>query len=401
MPKENLTYQTIKTMKAVDKTTVFRDALESGLQLKITPAGNKIFSYRYWIHDRKRRYTIGRFPAISLADARKKVQALKAEINNGVDPQAEKRAKKNAPQPKTFDDLAYRFKRKKFKDLKKSTQKTYANRIDTELIPTFKGMQLQHITRGIIFELLEEICYDREQPIHSNRVRAVLSSMFSYGVQSGMMDYNLVKSIKKLGDEKERDRVLEPEEIRLFWNGFNQSTQPVGSALMMLLLLGQRKTETCRLKWKHIDFNKGLWINPIEENKSKRKHKIPLPTLALAIINDQPRKNEFVFASPRNEGEPIRWLYDRFKRIAEENNIKDVRLHDLRRTAATYMAEMGTDRTILGKILNHKGLAGDSQVTARYDRYAYTTEKRQALNRWSNKLQQIIAGTEATIHKLG
>jgi ribosomal 30S subunit maturation factor RimM len=65
------------------------------------------------------------------------------------------------------------------------------------------------------------------------------------------------------------------------------------------------------------------------------------------------------------------------------------------------MAEMGTDRTIIGKVLNHKGLSGDSQVTARYDRYDYMKEKKQALNRWSQKLQQIIEGKETKIHQIG
>jgi ribosomal 30S subunit maturation factor RimM len=65
------------------------------------------------------------------------------------------------------------------------------------------------------------------------------------------------------------------------------------------------------------------------------------------------------------------------------------------------MAEAGTERTIIGKVLNHKGLSGDSQVTARYDRYDYMKEKRQALNRWASKLGQIIEGKETKIHKIG
>jgi integrase len=109
-----------------------------------------------------------------------------------------------------------------------------------------------------------------------------------------------------------------------------------------------------------------------------------------------------VFESPRAEGQPIGSIKASKEKIQKQSSVTDFRPHDLRRTVATHMAKLAIDRTVLGKVLNHRGLAGDSQVTAIYDRYSYMKEKRQAMNQWSSYLQKILAGqAKAKIHKIG
>jgi integrase len=127
--------------------------------------------------------------------------------------------------------------------------------------------------------------------------------------------------------------------------------------------------------------------------------------MALQII-EQMRlltgESDYVFNSPKKENTPLAWLTRARVTIQKHSDVSDFRPHDLRRTVATYMAKLAVDRTVLGKILNHKGLAGDTQVTAIYDRHSYMKEKRQAMNRWSSHLQNILTGkTEAKITKIG
>jgi integrase len=401
MPRLKLTDPFIRNHPEPEKRMEIYDSLVNGLAVRITPTGTKSFVYRYRFNDTVRRYTIGRFPAIGLADARQKVKELAYQTSQGIDPLAEKKNKKKKPKKKTFVELARMFKEYHLPKLKKSTQKTYTERIDAEILPVLSDQKVCDIKRSQIMEMLEDIAYGRGRSIHSNRVRAILSSMFSFAVQRGIAEFNPVKTIKPLGKETKRDRVLTEDEIKRLWNGFATLLEPSQSVLKILLLLGQRKGETRRMRWDDLDLNKNLWIIPADQTKAKRKHWLPLPPLAITIIERLKNDSEYVFASKINEGESVKWFHNGFNRLADELNIVDVRIHDLRRTAATYMAEMGTDRTILGKVLNHKGLAGDSQVTARYDRYGYMDEKRRALNRWNQKLLQIIEGTETKIHKIG
>lgn len=145
-----------------------------------------------------------------------------------------------------------------------------------------------------------------------------------------------------------------------------------------------------------------VWTIPQEQTKADRQHIVPLPPLASEIIRGLSNDGPYVFESPQYEGRPVKWLNEAFKRVSSQASVPDVWIHDLRRTCATFMAELGVDRTILGKVLNHKGLSGDSQVTARYDRHSYIEEKRQALNRWNSYLNNILEGqAEAKIIKIG
>lgn len=398
MPKLKLTDPFIRNHPEPEKRIEIYDKHTSGLAVRITPTGSKSFVYRYRFNDKVRRFTIGKFPKMTLAEARDEVKELAYKVNHGTDPLEEKKAKKSRPTPKKFEYLVKRFKRQHLSTLKESTQRTYGNRIDSEILPAFKGTAVKNISRGVIMELLEEIAFERGYPTHSNRVRAILSSMFSFAVQREIAEYNPVKTIQPLGKEVKRDRVLSEDEIKNLWEKLPILQKSLHGVFKMLLLLGQRKGETCRMKWD--DIEDGVWTIPKEQTKANRKHRVPLPPLAIEIIESLENDSPFVFESRRNKGKHIRWINGAFNRVAEEAEIPDIRIHDLRRTTATYMAELGTDRTILGKVLNHKGLAGDSQVTARYDRYGYMDEKKKALNRWSHKLQKIIEGKEANITKI-
>lgn len=399
MAKLKLTDPFIRNHPNPEKRIEIYDKHTPGLAVRITPTGTKSFVFRYRFGEKVRRFTIGRFPKTRLAEARKKVGDLERKVSDGVDPLEAKKARKSKPHPKKFDYLADQFKTKYMpKKLKPSTRRTYTERIDGELLPAFKEMAIENITRLDIIELLEEIA-DRGSPYQSNRVRAVLSSMFSFGVNRGIAEFNPVKTTKPLGEEAERKRVLTEDEIRRLWAGFEAVREPTCSLFRVLLVTGQRLGETRRTKWDYIE--DGIWTIPKELTKAKRTHYLPLPSLAVEIIESLNNDSEYVFASYRRPGKPVKSVHTTFNRIADDTGIDDVRIHDLRRTAATYMAELGTDRTVLGKVLNHKGLAGDSQVTARYDRHSYLDEKQTALKKWEIGLYGITRGADYNSLKRG
>ncbi len=229
----------------------------------------------------------------------------------------------------------------------------------------------------------------------ANRIRARLSKIYNFGIGRGWVESNPVQGIPtyKNGNTK-RDRFYSKKEIKELWKFFEMQKEPTQSVLKMLLITGQRKTETMQMKWS--DLNNGIWTIPAELAKNKEPHEVPLSKMALGIIEEMRKINgdsDYVFKSPQKKNEPISWLTRARVFIQENSKVPDFRPHDLRRTVATYMAKLKVSRTVLGKILNHKGLAGDTQVTAIYDRHSYTDEKREALSQWSNYLRNIIHKT--------
>ena len=384
MPEITFTYTFVEAVTSQDKDRIdYNDKSESGLQLRVTKYGRKTFCFRYNYKGKTKRYTIGTYPAVSLGDARSEVIKLKGIIDKGKDPQYEKLLERERPEPATVKDLADRFIRHHLPKLKESTQITYKNRIESEIVPAFGKLRLEDLNRAEIIEFLEEIAIERNHPIHSNRCRSILSSMLSFAVQKDLIDFNIMKTIKPVAKENTRDRVYNDTEIRAIWMAFEDQKDPVQSVFKILLMLGQRMGETLRMQWSHI--NNGVWTIPVEDTKGKRTHFVPLNEKAMEVIEavrPLTGASDYVFESWINHGHHMTHLADAAERIATLSGVNDFRVHDLRRTAASNMARLGTDRTVLGKILNHKGLSGDSAITAVYDRYEYMDEKRRALSLW-------------------
>lgn len=144
------------------------------------------------------------------------------------------------------------------------------------------------------------------------------------------------------------------------------------------LLTGQRVGEVISMRWSDIDGD--VWTIP--STKNGRSHRVPLSPQALQRLADVPRRGEYVFASSKRPTGHLRGYRRVFQRACGLAGIADACVHDLRRTAASHMASLGVNRSILGQILNH----ADRSVTSVYDRYSYDAEKRAALELWAGHL---------------
>ncbi|MFH5884094.1 tyrosine-type recombinase/integrase [Halalkalibaculum sp. DA3122] len=411
MPKKKLTHQFIEALNAPEKPTTYYDETEKGLQLRLSKAGTKTFTYRYYFNSKQRRIKIGTFPAKSLKEARKDVTKIKAKVDMGIDPQAERQKRKRETDPETFKEVAQEFKEKYLPTLRETTREEYKRIIDVELVPKLGKYPIKEISKNQIISMLDDKAYGKKPaPVMANRIRARLSKIFSFAVNRGLADVNLVSSIPKYNKtkkggkvEKRRNRYYKPEEIQDLWEYFEQLNEPTQSVFKMLLIAGQRKTETMQMKWE--DIRGDVWTIPAALAKNKEEHLVPLSDMALDLIEKMrpvTGDSDYVFASPKLDNQPLQSVKRAVRYTKKDSGVSDFRPHDLRRTVATYMAKLNVDRTVLGKILNHKGLAGDDQVTAIYDRHGYMKEKRQAMNRWSNHLQNILDGeTKANITKIG
>ena len=156
------------------------------------------------------------------------------------------------------------------------------------------------------------------------------------------------------------------------------------------------------MTWKEIDAERRVWTLGRDRTKADRAHEVPLSDLATTTVEASPRINGYVFstgrsAAAKNGGHDTcikgwgtaKERLDAAARIDGEA-LAPWHLHDLRRTAATYLARLGIDRVVIGKILNHS----DGAVTAIYDRHSYEPQKRRALDLWAEHLSGIVNGTE-------
>lgn len=395
MPKKKLTKRFIGSIGTPNKPKSYSDKKEKGLILRVTKTGTKTFSYRYYQGGEQKRYTIGQHPNVTLGDARKKVQRMKVNLLDGDDPQADRKQKRNGTK---FKELADEYKKRHMRTLRGSTKDEYERIIDRELKPEIGSYSVDQIGKTHIRRLLDDKAYSDGSLTMANRIRSVLSSIYSYAIKKGFTDSNPVeKTSPYKTTAKQPNNFYTDEDIAELWDFFDEQDKPIGELLKMLLLTGQRKTETATMKW--TDIKRSIWTIPAKLAKNGQAHELPLGKMAKSIIEDlKPYSgdSDYVFLSPRGNNKPLKSTKNAAIRARKQTEVTDFKVHNLRRTVATHMAKLGVDRSIVGKVLNHKQASGDDLITAIYDQHTYTKEKEEALQKWEKKLYEMLGGDSLT-----
>ena len=390
-----LTDARIRSLKAKTERFEVWDT-EPGFGLRVAPTGRKSFIYLYRFEGKPRRLTIGVYPRISLADAREAVAIANRKISEGIDPGAEKIAARTALRDaESFEELAHQWVDRWAKRKRKSWKEA-ERQLKVDAIPVWGRKKAYDIKRTDVIDLVEQIM-DRGSPIMANRTLGLIKQVFKFGVQQGILDASPAVAIDKPARESRRDRVLVDDEIRAFWEGLDKVivTSDVRTALKLCLVTAQRRAEVAGMRLSEIDGD--WWTIPKERTKNGKAHRVPLSPLAKKLIA-QAGGDDYLFPSPRKKSPngvqiPIeaRALTNAITKNRHLIDAKRFCTHDLRRTAATGMAELGVTRFDISKVLNHT----DHEVTAVYDRYAYDTEKKKALLKWGRRLQEILEGKTA------
>ena len=226
----------------------------------------------------------------------------------------------------------------------------------------------------------------------ANRVKALTSTIFNFALRNALAPEtfaNPCTHVELPARERSRDRVLSDDEIRTLWKDLENRVEPTAFIYRLILLLGQRPGETKAMRWSDIN-GENIWTIPATETKNKREHKVPLSPQALAItegLRPFTGDSEFVFASP--SGPHIRWLQKMSERI-QKNTGFHFRPHDLRRTCATNLSKLGTDDVTIARILNHSWPL--RHMTSVYNRWDKLPEMGLALQRWGERLEQMVTG---------
>lgn len=360
-----------------------------GLYLRVMPTGLKTWLFRYVFDGTRRRMHLGRYPTMTLAEAREAHGKALADVERGVDPGAvaldAKRARKAAP---TFSDLMEEFWQVELRHKKSGVE--YRRLLDRDVTAVWGKRRVQDITRRDIVLLVDTV---RERaPILANRVLGALGRCLNFAAERGIIVDSPCTRIRK-PVEKPRERVLTDDEIRAFWRGLEAvDVYPTTSmALRLILLTGQRGGEVAGMRWGEL--SDGWWTLPPERTKNGLEHKVPLVETALDLLDrarNLPRESDYVFTSSHGGGlKPItvRSLARSVTRHCEEMGIASrFTPHDLRRTMRTRLAELGIDDVVAEKVLGHQ-LQGILKV---YNRHDYAAEKRAALLAWERRLRGIL-----------
>src|SRR6516225_6664328 len=237
MAKKNLTAKSLAALKPSEGRVDYFDTNLPGFCVRVTPNGVKTFSVLYRHAGRKRRYTIGTYPPLTLADARDKAKAALRSAEKGQDPAAEKRAQAHAD---TFTELAELYMERHAKPKKKSWRDD-DRRVNNVLVPRFGKIHAKAITRADVRILLEEIA--ERAPIEANRTLALFRRIFSWAMSLDLVETSPCLAIPRPAQETERERTLTDGEIRAVWAACEADGSQTAVIFQLRLITGQRGKE--------------------------------------------------------------------------------------------------------------------------------------------------------------
>jgi integrase len=220
----------------------------------------------------------------------------------------------------------------------------------------FKGKYLSEITPDLIEKYRLKRRADGVSLSTINRELACLKTCFSKAIEWEKMERNPAAKVKKFHEPNTKERILTAEEMKRLLNAASPEIRPV---LIIALNTGMRRGEILGLRWRDVDFVKGFIL--IEDSKSGRSRKVPMNSLIFETLRAMNREREFVFENPETRTN-IKDVKTAFKGACRRAEIKGIRFHDLRHTAASRMIETGADLVTVSKILGHATI----QMTMRY-----------------------------------
>ena len=378
-----LTQLGIAKFKATSLRRELPDGGMTGLYLIVQPSGSKSFALRYRHSGRSKKLTLGKYPQMSLLQARERAREALESISYGEDPS------RRPGSPQRFEPAFRSFLERHVSQTKGTYETTRI--YEHDLLPAFRGKVLSDITKRDVINLLDGVV-DRGSPVMANRVLAALRKFFSWAVSRDLARRNPCDGIKPPSKEQSRDRILSDEEISVFWKACEAIGYPYGTYFQFLLLSAQRRTEVSDMTFEEIEGDD--WIIPAARAKNGIKHRVPITPAMNSLLQLSGRDTGYVFTVTgeypvNNLGRAATRLKKKMTEISDLKSsvaVEEWKPHDLRRTAASGMARCGVFQEVIERVQNRVSgkFAG---VAGIYNRYEYEKEKREALEKWAEALE--------------
>lgn len=401
-----LTVKGIEALKPDSARREIPDGAMPSLYIVVQPSGAKSWAVRYRVNGIPKKYTLGGYPAVKLADARQLAAQAHTAVAEGRDPSAEKKQAKLEAAEGIKDSaesvIAEFLRRYAEPNQREGTYKETQRHLEKEAAVAWKGRSIKTITRRDVVDLLDA-AVDRGAAVTANRLLAAVRRFFNWCVERGIVETSPVSGIKAPTAEQSRDRILDDEELALVWRAAENIGWPFGPFVQLLILTGQRRDEVAGMRWAELDITSSTWTIAKERTKNGKAHVVPLSPEAVAIIKALPRIKDgeadspFVFTTTGKSAisgfskakaaldKAIAKLLNGDEEAAQDGDeapsIEAWRLHDLRRTMASGMARHGVPVHVVEKLLNHtSGTFGG--IVGVYQRHDFASEKREAANGW-------------------
>jgi len=387
-----LTDTALKALKPKDKPYTVAD--ERGLYVEVFPTGGIVWRYRYRIGARREKLTLGKYPALTLKNARlKRDEAAQAAAMDKSPAQQKQLAKRAAAEATTVSEFGERF----FLEMvnKDRADTTIPRRyFDKNIVPAIGAKPVRNVTtedvRAIIWKKKDE-GFDAA----AGQVRGVLKRLFDYAMTAGLVSVNPVLALpmRHVHRAKSRERTLSPDEIRRFLCAVIESNirRQFKLALHLILLTMVRKSELLLAKWEHVDFDAAEWHIPAEHSKTGKPHIVYLSRQSIEMFRELQALaggSELVLPSRSSLVKPFaaNALNDALKVSLAGQDIPAFTIHDLRRTASTLLHENGWPSDVVEKALNHT-IGG---VRGVYNRAEYEPQRREMLQFWADYIEQLL-----------
>jgi integrase len=365
-----------------------------GFGLRIRTGGSRTFVFQYKLGTKQRRVALGVATPETAAEARKTAAKLHARARLGQDPASDKvEARRQASE--TFGPSAEEFLDTLHDRYRPGSLREIRRHLLMHAKP-LHNLPVARITLRDVADLISSVT-KQSGAVTANRVRSSLSVLFSWLIQNGRVPANPVVNAGK-NPEKSRARVLSLAELKLVWDNVGTGDQ-YSAIIRLLMLTGMRATEVSCLRWSEVV--DGQIVLPPERVKNKREFVLPLSSVAAEIIRQQPVRadRDLVFGDRAGGFSGWSRCKERLdERIAKANGkpLPDWTHHDLRRSTATHMAEIGVLPHIVEACLNH--ISGHKAgIAGTYNRAVYAKDKRDALIRWADWLIATVEGRKGAI----
>jgi integrase len=353
---------------AAGARATYYDTKTAGLQLRVTPAGVKTFSMyrRTKGGGTPERVTLGRFPTMTVEQARKAAATVNAEIEGGANPAEVKRVfKEEQTLAEFFEEYGTRH------GVKKLAWAADQQRFRDYLQKPLGNRKLSAITRADIARIISGAQKAGRAVATVRNIRALASGLFSKAIEWGYLEANPASGVRVAGVKVSRDRFLQPDELPRFFAALaEEPSVAMRDFILLALLTGARRANVLTMHWREIDLSAGNWRLPVTKNGTPQTVTLCPEAVEILTARQESTAGGFVFPGIGATGhmvEPQKGV----ERIMERagipygrNAANGVTLHDLRRTLGSWQARTGASMAIIGKSLNHKS----QQATAIYAR---------------------------------
>ena len=383
-----LTDVQIKSLKPSEKPVRFFDG--GGLYLEVSPAGGKLFRFKYRFNGKAKTFSIGKYPDISLADARKAHQKAREQLTSGLDPSARKREEK-LRQTKIFETVATEW----WQAQKPKWTEAYANtlwrRLEKDILPWLKNRPVDQITTAELLAALRRV-ESRGAVDTAHRICQYLNNIGMYSVACGYIENNPANNlVKALTQTLKRSMaaITEPKRIGALLKAIDvfEGSFVVSQALRIAPLVFVRPGELRSAEWAEINLDVAEWIIPAAKMKMRRDHIIPLSRQAVEILRElEPLtgSGRYVFPSIRTPARPMseNTINVALRRIGYSK--EEMTGHGFRTMASTRLHEMGWKSEIIEMQLAH---ADKNKIRGIYNRAEYLEERKKMMQAWADYLE--------------